>query len=396
MNEARIKRQRSSEAPDIVRMNAEKDPDYRPYCMRCPGLVRMSIVERFLWACRCGAKHDARDPRSADAPIPDVIRHVPATGFDEGLARAEKVLRERAGLILKSTKYNSTEVTNALFDAADDIGAMIMTKPRSAEATVTRCGASTTVRDDEHMTFNCALDVGHHGDHCSGDGTCQWTDGDTMFDAEERDFREIRRDDSSPDAERLRAIASYVRMWADGDDAWHSIGHIASLFPSTPTMVVEEVAAVQTYMTADSGRGRESVPSKYEVRHAWGHADCEDAERWDGAFATREEAIEDGIDTYNGESFWIVVGTYPDPASFVPSAERIIDEMVDNACSNVGEVADDYSGSNEAEETLDAFLEAWARKHMPCEFYLADGAKERIDPSPSSRAGETNEAKEKP
>jgi hypothetical protein len=44
----------------IVRMNAEKDPNYRPYCMRCSGLVRMRIVEDFFWKCGCGAIHDER------------------------------------------------------------------------------------------------------------------------------------------------------------------------------------------------------------------------------------------------------------------------------------------------------------------------------------------------
>lgn len=45
----------------LVRMNAEKDPSYSPYCMRCRGLVRMRKVENFFWRCRCGAEHDERD-----------------------------------------------------------------------------------------------------------------------------------------------------------------------------------------------------------------------------------------------------------------------------------------------------------------------------------------------
>jgi hypothetical protein len=48
-----------------VRMNAEKDATYRPYCMRCRGLVRMAIVEPFYWRCACGAEHDER----AKAPV---------------------------------------------------------------------------------------------------------------------------------------------------------------------------------------------------------------------------------------------------------------------------------------------------------------------------------------
>ena len=46
---------------DIVRSNAEKDPTYCPYCMRCRGLQRMRKVAAFQWACPvCPAKHDAR------------------------------------------------------------------------------------------------------------------------------------------------------------------------------------------------------------------------------------------------------------------------------------------------------------------------------------------------
>lgn len=46
--------------PGIVRALAEIDPNYKPYCLRCVGLVRMLKVEAFYWACTCGAEHDER------------------------------------------------------------------------------------------------------------------------------------------------------------------------------------------------------------------------------------------------------------------------------------------------------------------------------------------------
>lgn len=52
--------EKQSQLKSIMRLNAEKDATYRPYCLRCPGLVRMTIVDRFLWACACGAVHDER------------------------------------------------------------------------------------------------------------------------------------------------------------------------------------------------------------------------------------------------------------------------------------------------------------------------------------------------
>lgn len=42
-----------------IRINAEKDPSYNPYCGPCPSLVRMAKVRPFYWQCRqCGAVHD--------------------------------------------------------------------------------------------------------------------------------------------------------------------------------------------------------------------------------------------------------------------------------------------------------------------------------------------------
>lgn len=46
---------------DFVRINAEKDPNYNPYCIRCKGLVRMKKIEHLYWKCKCGAIHDIRD-----------------------------------------------------------------------------------------------------------------------------------------------------------------------------------------------------------------------------------------------------------------------------------------------------------------------------------------------
>ncbi len=44
----------------IVRQNAEKDPKYAPYCLKCTRMGRMYKIEPFLWQCPCGAVHDER------------------------------------------------------------------------------------------------------------------------------------------------------------------------------------------------------------------------------------------------------------------------------------------------------------------------------------------------
>lgn len=45
----------------IVVANAVADPKYAPYCMRCPGFHRMSVVEPLYWRHSCGAEHDERN-----------------------------------------------------------------------------------------------------------------------------------------------------------------------------------------------------------------------------------------------------------------------------------------------------------------------------------------------
>lgn len=51
---------------DIILRNVEKDPSYAPYCMRCDGLVRMHVVSRLHWRCRCGAACDYRTHNSPE------------------------------------------------------------------------------------------------------------------------------------------------------------------------------------------------------------------------------------------------------------------------------------------------------------------------------------------
>jgi hypothetical protein len=44
----------------VIVLNHIIDPAYAPYCMRCGGLKRMTVVEPFLWGHDCGAVHDER------------------------------------------------------------------------------------------------------------------------------------------------------------------------------------------------------------------------------------------------------------------------------------------------------------------------------------------------
>lgn len=51
-----------------VRLNAEADPTYAPYCLRCSTTARMQKHGEMLWVCLCcGAEHD-ESRRDADDP----------------------------------------------------------------------------------------------------------------------------------------------------------------------------------------------------------------------------------------------------------------------------------------------------------------------------------------
>lgn len=45
----------------LVLNAANKDENYSPYCMRCPGTKRMKKVEELYWNCKCGAECDLRE-----------------------------------------------------------------------------------------------------------------------------------------------------------------------------------------------------------------------------------------------------------------------------------------------------------------------------------------------
>jgi hypothetical protein len=147
----------------------------------------------------------------------------------------------------------------------------------------------------------------------------------------------------------------------------------------------DEAWAIQV-ATAEQGTGA--------ALGRWGHSEHEKAERWSGAFESREEAIEDGRRHYRhgpAAPFWIQAGATPDAASFVPSADEIVEQMGNAAADNAGEVAAEYPDvSAEAREELDAYLATWATKHAAPRFWIAVGAPEKIEPLPLGMYYEPN------
>jgi hypothetical protein len=116
----------------------------------------------------------------------------------------------------------------------------------------------------------------------------------------------------------------------------------------------------------------------------WGHAERLPAggERFDGAFKSREEAIEDGRKTYRGGSFWIAGGDAPTPESLMPDVDDIVERITEHAWNEGRGAAEEFPQlSEEARTELEETLTAWAKKHLDVNFWVQQGTAEKIDPA---------------
>lgn len=59
-NASKTERMADKAHSPVIVLNYIADPSYAPYCGRCTGLYRMTLVEPFLWEHGCGAIHDER------------------------------------------------------------------------------------------------------------------------------------------------------------------------------------------------------------------------------------------------------------------------------------------------------------------------------------------------
>lgn len=51
----------------LIRLNAEADPRYAPYCLRCSSMARMQKIGEMIWRCAsCGAEHDENKNDKSD------------------------------------------------------------------------------------------------------------------------------------------------------------------------------------------------------------------------------------------------------------------------------------------------------------------------------------------
>lgn len=113
----------------------------------------------------------------------------------------------------------------------------------------------------------------------------------------------------------------------------------------------------------------------------YGIAKSEFAEKFNGSYASREEAIAEGTTDYGGEPFYVLEGEYPTASEMVPDQEWVLERIGDYAVDNYGEVALGFPQvTDEAKAELDAMLKAWADKHIKVEFWTGVRSPELIEP----------------
>jgi hypothetical protein len=90
-----VRSDKATPGKSLVRENAERDPNYAPYCLRCPDARRMKRVESFYWRCDCGAQHDEREATDAAvAPPPDSDCPPDFDAIDQVIQQAEQTTPE--------------------------------------------------------------------------------------------------------------------------------------------------------------------------------------------------------------------------------------------------------------------------------------------------------------
>lgn len=103
-------------------------------------------------------------------------------------------------------------------------------------------------------------------------------------------------------------------------------------------------------------------------------------ERFEGAYKSREEAVDEGRSIFPGEAFLLGWGYKPDPAQFIPSTDWVLESMAESALDEAGEAAEEWPDiTDEAEKELNELLKAWARKNCPVDFWIGEGHEE-IEP----------------
>lgn len=88
-----------------------------------------------------------------------------------------------------------------------------------------------------------------------------------------------------------------------------------------------------------------------------------------------QEFLENNPDLEPGHSYFRGVVAHPDPSSWTPDADWVLEHMAEQAYEAAGEFAEDYpTADQQAKDELEALLKTWAIKHCQPHFFLVDKA----------------------
>jgi len=115
------------------------------------------------------------------------------------------------------------------------------------------------------------------------------------------------------------------------------------------------------------------------AKTVWGYATSDDCETWSGMCETREQAIKEARSEFGDVPyFYVMEGTQSPPSAYVPDANWVVEQMAETA--DGGEASAEFPEvSDKAKKELDELLEAWADRNVKVNFWVADGAAERIE-----------------
>lgn len=118
-----------------------------------------------------------------------------------------------------------------------------------------------------------------------------------------------------------------------------------------------------------------------EEKRVWGYSDSHDPDMWSEPYPTKEEAVAAAVAQFtDGQEIYVIDGSLCLPTQFMPDADEIREITADRAADELGcDAACDYPDvTHEALEELDAFLTAWAAKHIRQGVWLADGCPQLV------------------
>ena len=136
--------------------------------------------------------------------------------------------------------------------------------------------------------------------------------------------------------------------------------------------------ALATALTPEAGESAQT--GLYSTKQAPVPAECwSDDVNEDFNYDSLADLLDSNHELAVGDTVYVADAVIPDPATYI-DADDILEQMGERASDECGEYAEDYPDvTDEAKQSLEAFLKGWARKHCtPTNFYTVSKVREYI------------------